>query len=451
MVTEVNNNNDKSTGINESRFSEEYLRTHPVIYTQDMFFTPEGAMTDELPMKREIFRMISPYAFTAVPRKIDNIVDLTRIRAYREDFMPDEDRIHLRNGTLFLDGTFETKKEKIVRSRLPIDYDPDAAKPETWLKYLNDLLYPEDIPTFQEYIGYCLLPTNKGQRMMIIKGAGGEGKSQSGTVLKKLFGIYCKDGSVAKISENRFARADLEHIHLMIDDDMRMEALRQTNYVKSLVTAKGKMDLEKKGRQSYQGYLYARILAFSNGDLQSLYDRSDGFFRRQLILTTQPKNPKRVDDPDLASKMIKELPGIFLWAFEGLRRLHANASRFTESPRAAANREELRQDANNVIQFLEAEDYVSYPPSAQETSKDLYAAYCLWCEDNSMIPLKSRSFSDFLTTNAHKYGITHVNTVFNRLGRRVWGFKGIRILTDDRSCGKLSPYQDEELPFTDLY
>ena len=149
--------------------------------------------------------------------------------------------------------------------------------------------------------------------------------------------------------------------------------------------------------------------------------------------------------------MIKELPGIFLWAFEGLRRLHANAYRFTESPRAAANREELRQDANNVIQFLEAEDYVSYPPSAQETSKDLYAAYCLWCEDNSMIPLKSRSFSDFLTTNAHKYGITHVNTVFNRLGRRVWGFKGIRILTDDRSCGKLSPYQDEELPFTDLY
>ena len=47
-----------------------------------------------------------------------------------------------------------------------------------------------------------------------------------------------KDGSIGKISENRFARADLEHILLCVDDDMRMEALRQTNYVKSIVTAK---------------------------------------------------------------------------------------------------------------------------------------------------------------------------------------------------------------------
>ena len=138
-------------------------------------------------------------------------------------------------------------------------------------------------PTLQEYIGYCLIPSNKGQRMMVIKGSGGEGKSQIGTVLSHLFGCNAKDGSVGKVSENRFARADLEHIHLLIDDDMRMEALRQTNYVKSLVTAQGRMDLEKKGKQSYQGWMFARLLAFSNGDLQSLYDRSDGFYRRQLI------------------------------------------------------------------------------------------------------------------------------------------------------------------------
>ena len=47
------------------------------------------------------------------------------------------------------------------------------------------------------------------------------------------------------------------------------------------------MDLEKKNKQSYQGWMYARLLAFSNGDLQALYDRSDGFYRRQLILTTR--------------------------------------------------------------------------------------------------------------------------------------------------------------------
>ena len=87
---------------------------------------------------------------------------------------------------------------------------------------------------------------------MVIKGNGGEGKSQIGAVLSTIFGTNMKDGSIGKISENRFARADLEHILLCVDDDMRMEALRQTNYVKSIVTAQGKMDLERKGKQSYQ-------------------------------------------------------------------------------------------------------------------------------------------------------------------------------------------------------
>ena len=81
---------------------------------------------------------------------------------------------------------------------------------------------------------------------MVIKGSGGEGKSQIGVVLSRLFGCNMKDGSIGKISENRFARADLEHTLLCVDDDMRMEALRQTNYVKSIVTAQGQMDLERK-------------------------------------------------------------------------------------------------------------------------------------------------------------------------------------------------------------
>ena len=50
-----------------------------------------------------------------------------------------------------------------------------------------------------------------------------------------------KDGNIGKISENRFARADLEYTLLCVDDDMRMEALRQTNYVKSIVTAQGQI------------------------------------------------------------------------------------------------------------------------------------------------------------------------------------------------------------------
>ena len=272
---------------------------------------------------------------------------------------------------------------------------------------------------------------------MIIKGNGGEGKSQIGVVLGALFGSNMKDGSIGKISENRFARADLEHILLCVDDDMRMEALRQTSYVKSIVTAQGKMDLERKGKQSYQGWIFSRLLAFSNGDLQALYDRSDGFYRRQLVLTTKEKPANRMDDPYLAEKMKKEAESIFLWAFEGLQRLIRQNFKFSESSRIKANRENVKRDNNNVLEFLESEGYIRFRTDASASSKELYDSYRLWCEENSMLALKSRSFSDALISVQTKYSLEHCNTIKNSAGRRVWGFTGVEVIT------KTSTYTDD--------
>ena len=249
--------------INEALFCEEFLQERRIIFANGAFFTPDGRVTDDLPLRGEIYEKLKFCAVNNIPRKITNILEVLKLEAQEPDFPPEQDRIHVANGTLMLNGTFTEGKPAIVRSRLPIAYKPDAPAPVIWLNFLDGLLHAEDIPTLQEFIGYCLIPSNKGQRMMVIKGNGGEGKSQIGAVLSAIFGTNMKDGSIGKISENRFARADLEHILLCVDDDMRMEALRQTNYVKSIVTAQGKMDLERKGKQSYQGWMFARLLAFS--------------------------------------------------------------------------------------------------------------------------------------------------------------------------------------------
>ena len=414
--------------INEALFCDDFLSRHRLVYMNGAFFTPDGRVTDELPLRGEVFEALRCCAVSSIPRKISNIMELMKLAARVDDLPPEQDRIHVANGTLMLDGTFTEGKSKIVRSRLPIAYNPNAPKPERWLRFLGELLYPEDIPTLQEFIGYCLIPSNKGQRMMVIKGSGGEGKSQIGAVLSALFGCNMKDGSIGKISENRFARADLEHVLLCVDDDMRMEALRQTNYVKSIVTAQGKMDLERKGKQSYQGWMFARLLAFSNGDLQALFDRSDGFYRRQLVLTTKEKAADRVDDPDLAEKMKAEVEGIFLWAFEGLKRLAANNFKFTESARTRENRETVKRDNNNVYDFLESEGYIRLKADASISSKDCYEIYRMWCEENSLTALKPRSFSDALVAASGKYNLEHCNNVTNSAGRRVWGFMGIEAI-----------------------
>ena len=414
--------------INEALFCEDFLRTRQILFANGAFFTPDGRVTDDLPLRGEIFEELKYCAVNNIPRKISNIIEIMKLAAHVEDFPPEQDRIHLVNGTLLLDGTFTEGKPDVVRNRLPVAYRKDAPAPTIWLEFLNGLLYPEDIPTLQEFIGYCLIPSNKGQRMMVIKGNGGEGKSQIGAVLSAIFGTNMKDGSIGKISENRFARADLEHILLCVDDDMRMEALRQTNYVKSIVTAQGQMDLERKGKQSYQGWMYARLLAFSNGDLQALYDRSDGFYRRQLILTTKDKPLSRVDDPDIAEKMAAEVEGILLWAFEGLQRLVKNGFQFTESDRAKRNRELVKRDNNNVFDFLESEGYIRLKADACTSSKELYEVYKMWCEENSLNAIKARGFSDALIANQRRYNLESTNNIVNSSGRRVRGFVGIEAL-----------------------
>lgn len=277
-------------------------------------------------------------------------------------------------------------------------------------------------------MGYCLIPTTKAQKMLMLVGQGGEGKSRIGVVMRALFGENMVNGNLTKVETNRFARADLEHVLVMVDDDMKLEALPQTNYIKTIITAELPLDLEKKSCQSYQGELFCRFLGFGNGSLKALYDRSDGFFRRQIILTTKKKNRNRIDDPYLSDKLIAEKEGIFLWCLEGLRRLIAQDYKFTISERTRENMEEAISDGNNVVDFLHSEGYIELKADDEASSKQLYAVYELWCSDNALKPLSPRSFSLYLTENQDTYNLEATNNIHIAGGKRVRGFMGIRLL-----------------------
>ena len=265
--------------------------------------------------------------------------------------------------------------------------------------------------------------------MLLIKGNGGEGKSRIGVVMHTLFGANAKNGSIDKVENSAFARADLQHVLVMVDDDTKMEALSSTHYVKSIITAETPMDLERKKEQSFQGDMYVRFMAFSNGDLEALYDKSEGFFRRQLILQTRRKPPGRVDDPYLSDKLKQEAEGIFLWCLEGLRRLQSNNYRFTVSQRAAENKEHAKRNANNLVEFMQSEGYIQLKADSTITSRDLYAIYQMWCEDNGYRAIAQRSVSSYLKSHLEDYNLEASNKITNKSGKQVNGFWGIQALT----------------------
>ena len=413
--------------INEVIFCEEFLRDYPMITVNGTFFTVNGIVNDENRLKKEIYDRIKPYVTSNIAKRVTNLLDVMRMECCAADLLLYQDRIHVANGTYHLDGTFSTEKD-YCRNRLPVAYHPEAPQPVTWLHFLSQLLEPEDILTLQEFIGYCFIPSTKGQKMLMLTGKGGEGKSRIGVVLRALLGTNMKTGSVAKVETSNFARADLEHELLMLDDDMKLEALPQTNHIKAIITAELPMDLERKRQQSYQGDLYVRFIGLGNGVLQALHDRSVGFFRRQIILTTKEKDPNRKDDPYIAEKMTAEAEGIFLWALEGLHRLIANDFRFTLSQSALDNLNDAVSDGNNIIDFLASEGYIRFRADYEASSKNLYAVYKQWCDDNALNSLSQKSFGSFLKQNESRYNLEYTNKVNIGGGRFARGFVGIELL-----------------------
>ena len=415
------------TNINEALFCDEFLSSRKIIFANGAFFTPDGRVTDDLPLRGEIYEELKCCAVNNIPRKITNILEVMKLAAHVEDFVPETDKIHLANGTLALDGSFTEGKPDIVRSRLPVAYRPDAPVPALWLSFLDGLLYAEDIPTLQEFLGYCLLPTTKGQKMLMLIGKGGEGKSRIGLVMRSLLGDNMNTTSIQKAESNRFSRADLENKLLMVDDDMDMSALPKTNYIKSIVTSECKMDMERKGVQSYQSQLYVRFLCFGNGALTALHDKSDGFFRRQIVLTTKDRPAGRADDPFLVDKLLREKEGIFLWCLEGLHRLIGNNYQFSISGKARENMETVKRSSNNVIEFLQSEGYIRFRADSEASSKAIYEAYTRWCDDNAQKPMSANRVSSELAQNERLYNVEATNNV--RVGgKRVRGFMGIEVV-----------------------
>ena len=419
--------------IDEVAFCENFLQKMPLKCINGVFFGYDGMIPDS-EVEKEIYGMLKPVLTKGISKKVKQLLEVLRLEAHSGELPVQLDRIHVNNGTYFLDGKFTSEKDFCL-NRLPVNYENREPTPMRWLKFLSELLEEEDIATLQEYMGYCLIPSNKAQKLLIVLGKGGEGKSRIGLVMRRILGTNMNVSSIQKVEHNRFARADLEHRLLMVDDDMKLEALKDTNYIKSIVTLEDKMDLERKSKQSVQGSLYVRFLCFGNGSLSALHDRSYGFYRRQIILTVKDVPPGRVDDPYLIEKLQKEKDDIFLWCLEGLERLLKNDYRFTLSERAKKNLHEAMESGNNVIAFMRSTGYVRLEENTTATSRNLYQAYCRWCEDNAEKPMSAKSFSGYLKENEKKYHIRYSTNITSDNGKSARGFQGIHTqIRIDSAC-----------------
>ncbi len=417
--------------INEPLFCEYFCQSRELRCIDGTFYSVDGAESqDEIAAKISVM-LIENGITTGIAKRSKSLLEALKLYCHSAPIKPSEDEIHVLNGVVKVDGdcgsppTFIPEKKFCV-NRLNVSYDHEIWNrvyyPEYFQTFLYQLLDSEDVLTLQEYLGYCLIPSTRAQTALFIIGNGGEGKSRIGVAMNAIFGSAMLSGNFQRVEDDKFFRYNLINKLLMNDDDMQMTALKSTGYIKNIITAEIPIDVEAKGKQSQQAQIYSRFLCFGNGSPKALYDKSDGFARRLLILTTKPKPADRRDNPFLADKFIVEKEKIFCWMVDGLRRLKKNNFRFTVSKKTRENVAEAVAENCNIVDFIAETDVFS--ESSAVSSTTLHRVYTDWCEDNGLTALKRETFINWLKSNADKYSVKYSNNIYEN-GKRVRGFEGI--------------------------
>lgn len=251
---------------------------------------------------------------------------LKGIRERRGAFKRNSNIVHLANGVIVFndDGNAdlcEFSPDFYSRNQSPIPFDPHAQCE----RFLSELVYPavstEDVILLQKHAGMCLLGDNIIQRLLILDGLAGRGKTQLVLVIQKLVGQANVSELRTKHLSERFELYRYLRKTLLVGVDVPGNFLSEkgAHVIKGLVGG-DYFDAEQKGGTGcfpLQGNFC--IMVTSNSRLQVKLDGDIGAWRRRLLIVRYeaPAPAKKI--PNFADLLIKEEgSGILNWALAGL-------------------------------------------------------------------------------------------------------------------------------------
>lgn len=275
-----------------------------------------------------------------------------------------------------------------ARNLLPVSYD-DMAECPRFTQALEEWL-PDDPGArtlLEEFIGYLLTPDVSLEKALFLVGEGANGKGRFVRVLENLLGKSNVSGLplMALRAERTFPTAGLvgKLLNICTETEMAGSAQLDEGWIKALVSG-DTVQVERKGRDPFSIRSNGRFVIQSNNP-PHISDKSEGFWRRLLLVRFPRSFRQEEQDPDLDRKLAAELPGILNLAIAGLRRLRERG----HFEVTAAMMEALggyRAENNPLATWREEclvqadPDWAGNPPRV--SGVDAYASYREWCKNN---------------------------------------------------------------------
>lgn len=265
---------------------------------------------------------------------------------------------------------------------LPFAYDPSATCPQ-WLAFLDQVLPADSIAFLQEWMGYLVGGSTKHQKIASLIGKPRSGKGTIARMIRAMLGAGMVAGPTLGSLVGPFGLEPLLGKSLAIFADVKWSAKGVGDATELLKTISGEdgATVHRKNRQAWEGELPTRFMLMSN-DIPSFTDAS-GALADRLIHVHFKRSFKGREDIGLTDRLLTELPGVLLWAIEGLRRLNANG-RFSVPSDSSAIDTDVRRTSSPHAVFVDERCILD--PAARVDLNVLWQAWQTWCLEDGAEP-----------------------------------------------------------------
>ncbi len=301
-----------------------------------------------------------------------------------------EDLICLRSGMFNLRTGELSPHEKgcYATYMLPIDFDPkNVPDCPTWKRCLEQWISDSgSAREAQKFAGYCLTRETRYEKMLILFGPGGDGKSTFMNILRALVGENnCSHIPMGRL-EDQFYLSRLVDKLINMSTEIESKAM-QSQEIKAIVSG-DPISASFKNQTPFDFVPFCKLV-YSTNRLPKILDNSDGFFRKIMIIRFEGQFVKGgTADIFLKDKLLEELPGIFAWALMGLVMLREEG--FRETVSMAASIHDYKQVNNNVLYYIER--HVERDPAGKEVKAAVYEDYVKRCKSWNLMPLGEPMF-----------------------------------------------------------
>lgn len=338
-----------------------------------------------------------------------------------DDFNRNPYLVNVRNGLLDIrDMSFKEHTPSYLSTvQLNVEYNPQVDCPQ-FKKFLNEVLDCKLIPLVQEIVGYLLTTNTASQKAFVFWGPARTGKSTLLWVVEYLL-LGKKNVSNIPWQEigDKFKTAELLGKLANVFSDLPSKSIDDTGIFK-VVTGEDYLMAEKKNKNPFKFKPFARLVFSCNELPRNYVDRTEGFYRRLIIVPFSRQIEKSKIDKALKYKFQREKEGILNWALEGLKRLYENNFEFSENELTDGVKKEYKRENNNVISFVE--ECCELDGLFSCSRIELYEAYKEFCVEAGLKELSQIKFNKELEGN---FNITR-----SRSGKlRSWN--GVRIKLED--------------------